>query len=151
MAEVACVVDCRDRLGESPVWCPIDRRLYWLDIKGRTISRFTPETGAHRQVPVDEQPGSLVLREQGGMVVAFYGGFRFFDPETGAVETVHEVEAEAKPDAGDDAGDNTGADSGTDESAAESADAGAVMDRLDRMQAQLDALSGRAAKDGDDG
>ena len=94
MAEVACVLDCRDELGESPVWCPIDRRLYWLDIKGQTISRFTPETGDYTQVPVDEQPGSLVLREQGGMVVAFYGGFRFFDPETGAVETVHEVEAE---------------------------------------------------------
>ena len=26
------------------------------------------------------------------MVVAFYGGFRFFDPQTGAVETIHEVE-----------------------------------------------------------
>ena len=50
-----------------------------------------------------------------------------------------------------DAGDDTGANPGADESADESADAGAVMDRLDRMQAQLDALSGRAAKDGDDG
>ena len=94
MAEVACVVDCRDQLGESPVWCPVDRRLYWLDIKGQSISWFTPGTGAYETVPVDEQPGSLVLREQGGMVVAFYGGFRFFDPETGAVETIHEVEAD---------------------------------------------------------
>ena len=63
--------------------------------------------------------------------------------------------AEAKPDAGDGTGDGTGADPGAaesaDGSAAESADVGAVMDRLDRMQAQLDALSGRAAKDGDDG
>ena len=86
MAEVACVVDCRDELGESPVWCPVDQRLYWLDIKGQSISWFTPGTGEYNKVPVDEQPGSLVLREQGGMVVAFYGGFRFFDPDTGAVE-----------------------------------------------------------------
>ena len=43
---------------------------------------------------------------------------------------------ESKPDAGN--GDGAG-------------DVGAVMDRLDRMQAQLDALSGRSAKDGDDG
>ncbi len=94
MAEVACAVDCRDQLGESPVWCPLDRRLYWLDIKGQTISWFTPSSGEHKVVPVDEQPGSLVLREKGGMVVAFYGGFRFFDPETGRIETVHEVEAD---------------------------------------------------------
>jgi sugar lactone lactonase YvrE len=94
MPDVTCVVDCRDELGESPVWCPIDKRLYWLDIKGQTISWFTPATGEHKVVKVDEQPGSLVLREKGGMVVAFYGGFRFFDPETGAVETIHEVEAD---------------------------------------------------------
>ena len=94
MVDVACVVDCRDELGESPVWCPADERLYWLDIKGQTISRFTPETGERKTVPVDEQPGSLALREKGGMVVAFYGGFRFFDMETGAVETIREVAAD---------------------------------------------------------
>ena len=94
MAEVACVLDCRDELGESPVWCPVDQRLHWLDIKGQSISWLAPATGEYKQVPVDEQPGSLVLREQGGMVVAFYGGFRFFDPETGAVETIHEVETD---------------------------------------------------------
>ena len=94
MAEVACVVDCRDLLGESPVWCPVDQRLYWLDIKGQTISWFTPGTGEYKQVPVDEQPGALVLRERGGMAVAFFGGFRFFDPETGAVETIHEIETD---------------------------------------------------------
>ena len=94
MAEVACVVDCRDLLGESPVWCPVDQRLYWLDIKGQTISWFTPATGEYTQVPVDEQPGALVLRERGGMAVAFFGGFRFFDPETGAVETIHEIETD---------------------------------------------------------
>ena len=93
-AEVTCVVDCRDLLGESPIWCPIDQRLYWLDIKGQTISWFTPATGEYKQVPVDEQPGALALRERGGMVVAFFGGFRFFDPETGAVETIHEVDTD---------------------------------------------------------
>jgi polyhydroxyalkanoate synthesis repressor PhaR len=50
-----------------------------------------------------------------------------------------------------DAGDDTGANPGADGSADESAEVGAVMDRLDRMQAQLDALSGRSGKDGDDG
>ncbi len=94
MVEVTCVVDCRDMLGESPVWCPIDQRLYWLDIKGQSISWFAPATGETKTIAVDEQPGSLVLRKQGGMAVAFYGGFRFFDPETGAVDTIHELEAD---------------------------------------------------------
>ena len=46
-----------------------------------------------------------------------------------------QARAEEKPDAGDEAGGGAG-----DEAAG---DVGAVLDRLDRMQAQLDALSGR--------
>ncbi len=54
-------------------------------------------------------------------------------------------QAGAAPNAasGGDAGDDTGGDG--------AADVGAVMDRLDKMQQQLDALSGRDRKDADDG
>ena len=50
-------------------------------------------------------------------------------------------------DAGDDADGAASGDSGGDGAA----DVGAVMDRLDKMQQQLDALSGRGRKDADDG
>ena len=50
-----------------------------------------------------------------------------------------EAEAEAEAEAGGEAGDGGAADVGT------------VMDRLDRMQAQLDALSGRGRKGGQGG
>ena len=46
-------------------------------------------------------------------------------------------------DVGGDSGDGSGGDG--------AADVGAVMDRLDKMQQQLDALSGRGRKDADDG
>ena len=55
-----------------------------------------------------------------------------------------EPDPEAEAEAGGEAGDDGAADGGT-------ADVGTVMDRLDRMQAQLDALSGRDRKGGQGG
>ncbi|MBT3172096.1 MAG: SMP-30/gluconolactonase/LRE family protein, partial [Rhodospirillaceae bacterium] len=94
MVEIECVVDCKNVLGEGPVWCPEDKVLWWVDIKGKSINRFNPASGDVQTWPVDEEPGSLALRKNGGMVVAFYGGFRAYDLGSGTAETIHEVEAD---------------------------------------------------------
>ncbi len=94
MTDIQCVVDCKNILGEGPVWCPVEKALYWVDIKGKTISRFHPGSGASKTWTFDEEIGSLALRQQGGLVVAFYGGLRFVDLDSGAIETIHEIEAE---------------------------------------------------------
>ena len=97
MVEIECVVDCRNVLGEGPVWCPDEKVLYWVDIKGKSINRLTPASGKVETWPVDEEPGSIALRKNGnGMVVAFYGGFRHFDPATGIGETICEIEADTQ-------------------------------------------------------
>jgi L-arabinonolactonase len=95
MVEIECVVDCKNVLGEGPVWCPDEKALYWVDIKGKSINRFTPASGKVETWPVEEEVGSIALRTNGdGMIVAFYGGFRHFDPATGVGETIHEIEPE---------------------------------------------------------
>ena len=35
--------------GESPLWHPKERRLYWSDIPAGRLFRYTPSTGAHEQ------------------------------------------------------------------------------------------------------
>ena len=94
MVEIECVVDCRNVLGEGPVWCPDEKTLYWVDIKGKSINRFTPNTGKVETWPVNEEIGSIALRKNGGMIVAFYSGFRHYDLATGVGEMIHEIEAE---------------------------------------------------------
>ncbi len=94
MVEIECVVDCRNVLGEGPIWCPEEKVLWWFDIKGRMISRFTPATDEVRSWPVNEDPGSLALRRDGGLMVAFYGGFRAYDLDSGEAQIIHEIEAE---------------------------------------------------------
>ena len=92
MVEIECVVDCKNVLGEGPVWCPDEKSLYWVDIKGKSINRFTPASGSVETWPVDEEPGSLALRRDGGLMVAFYGGFRAYDLDHDTSETIHEIE-----------------------------------------------------------
>ena len=94
MVEIECVVDCKNVLGEGPVWCPDEKSLYWVDIKGKSINRFTPASGGVETWPVDEEPGSLALRRDGGLMVAFYGGFRAYDLDNDITETIHEIEAD---------------------------------------------------------
>jgi len=77
--DVQCALDCRSLLGEGPVWDMGEQRLYWVDIKGRQIHRFAPDTGAHETWPMPEDIGALALREGGGLVVALRSGFYFYD------------------------------------------------------------------------
>ena len=44
-------------LGESPLWHPVEHRLYWCDIAGHKLNCFDPATGAHRQWAFDTDVG----------------------------------------------------------------------------------------------
>jgi len=88
------VLEANAVLGEGPVWDPLERRLYWTDIKGRAIHRFDPATGADTRWPVTEPVGSLAVRAQGGLVVAMRSGFHFFDPATGETTPIVHPEPE---------------------------------------------------------
>jgi L-arabinonolactonase len=76
-------------LGESPIWCEREQALYWVDIRGREIRRFDPATGADRAWKMPEDIGSIGFRASGGFIAALRSGFAFFDPQTGALEPLH--------------------------------------------------------------
>lgn len=90
---VACVVDCKNVLGEVPVWDIAEQALYWVDIEGRLLQRFEPASGALRSWNMPERVCALALRAGGGVVLALASGFAFFDPETGAIERLAAPEA----------------------------------------------------------
>ncbi len=93
MSEPRLVVDAKNKLGEVPVWCPIQQALYWVDIEGKLLQRLTPATGLVRRWTMPERIGSFALRAGGGLVCAFASGFAFFDLETEAVEWIARPEA----------------------------------------------------------
>lgn len=92
-AEVVCVVDAKNKLGEVPVWDVAEQALYWVDIEGALLQRFHPATGSVRRWEMPERLCALALREKGGLVIALASGFAFFDLETGAIQRLAAPEA----------------------------------------------------------
>ena len=69
-ARVDLAVDCKSVLGESPIWCGKSKRLYWVDINGRTLSAYEP---AVQQVPclpvvLPALVGTIVPRAGGNLL-----------------------------------------------------------------------------------
>jgi len=93
MPKVTCVIDAKNKLGEVPVWCPIEQALYWVDIEQKLLQRFEPSSGAVKVWEMPERIASFALREQGGMIVALASRICFFDLDTGGIEQI------AAPDA----------------------------------------------------
>jgi len=90
---VHCVVDCRNKLGEVPLWDMREQALYWVDIEGKRLHRLDPASGAVRHWDMPERIASFALREQGGLVVAFASGIAFYDLDSSRLDWIARPEA----------------------------------------------------------
>ena len=90
--EIRRVGETKDRLGEGPLWDPLEGVLYWVDSLGRVIHRYDPATGEVRHWGLPGEIGSLALRAAGGAVLALDSGFHTFDFATGAATPIADPE-----------------------------------------------------------
>ena len=94
MAEVELIVDCKNILGEGPAWHPQQRKLFWVDIERSELWQFDPTTGKTKTWKTPERVGSLAFRQSGGLIVAFESGFAFYEPDSGEVTRIRDIEAD---------------------------------------------------------
>ena len=68
MTEIACVVEARDALGECCLWCPVTKRVWWLDIRRPCLQSYDPVGRQHQvyQLP-GRHCGCAALRKSGGL------------------------------------------------------------------------------------
>ena len=95
MINVECVLKIRTGggpAGECPVWSAKEKRLYWIDIDAPAVNRFDPVSGKNESRALDEQIGSLALREAGGLLIATRSGFHFLDFDSGARQPIVDPE-----------------------------------------------------------
>lgn len=86
----------RDRLGESPLWHPLQRMVWWVDFYGPVIHRLDPATGARRDWSIEgtSSIGSLAFLPDGRLLIAIDRGICVFDPQGGDIRPVaHPEEA----------------------------------------------------------
>jgi sugar lactone lactonase YvrE len=67
--ELQVIGEQRDRVGESPVWHPTLQSLYWVDIEGRQIRRFSG-AGPVRSWTLPERVGCIATLPDGRVLAA---------------------------------------------------------------------------------
>lgn len=86
------LVDSRCILGEGPVWDERSNRLWWVDIEGKQLHHYHPESGQHRVFSTPQRVGAFALREAGGLVVAADNGWYTCDEEDGGWSAIADPE-----------------------------------------------------------
>ncbi len=98
VASIERVGEMRCLVGESPVWRPSERALYWTDIPARTLWRWDMESCRADHWALPEMAGCLAMTASRGWLMAMESGlFRIGGPRPGdplpiaerIVETTH--------------------------------------------------------------
>ena len=84
-------------LGEGPIWDADAKVLWWLDITGKMLYRFHPDSGRNESWKLQQMPGTVVCRQKGGVVLAVEDGFAEIDLESGKLSVISNPEVD-KPD-----------------------------------------------------
>lgn len=92
--DVEHVPDVRADLGESPVWDPRARCLYFVDVLRGHVHRFDPAAAGLRTYDIGQPVGAVALTESGDLVLAVRDGFARLDLASGAVAPVAGVEVD---------------------------------------------------------
>ena len=90
--DIECVLQWPATVGESPVWHPDEKRLYWIDIQRKMIHRFNPASKTNESFLLPEIVTCIALRAQGGLILTLEKSFALFDPATGHLEKITSVE-----------------------------------------------------------
>lgn len=69
---VECLLRPGDQLGETPLWCDREQKLWWLDIEKPKLQCFDPSAGSHEifHDPATTYLGSQALTESGKHLLA---------------------------------------------------------------------------------
>lgn len=89
MKDVEVVCEAGNLLGESPVWDERVQGLWWVDIHGRSLHRWSEALG-HGAWPLAQQTGCIGLCEGPGLVCGTRTGFFHLDPVSGRTQAIAE-------------------------------------------------------------
>lgn len=80
------VLDARAQVGEGALW--YEGQLQWIDIEGRSLNFFDPESGKNAVHEMPQRIGTVVPMDNGRVAVALEQGIYTYDPGT---DTLHHL------------------------------------------------------------
>ena len=75
--------DHRDEVGESPIWSSTEQALYWVDIEGRKLHRWTYADQHVQSWDAVERPACIALHAAGGLIAGMDTGVFHLQPQVG--------------------------------------------------------------------
>ena len=72
--EPQIVADYANKVGEGPLWHPMEKRLYWVDISGGRMFRLDPATGEHEQCFEGKVIGGYTIQADGSLLLFMENG-----------------------------------------------------------------------------
>jgi len=87
-----CIWNARAELGEGPIWSVKEQALYWVDILGHRLHRYSFLKGT-QSWQFDQEISSLAEREAAdGLIITQRHSFTFFNPATEEQRTLAQIE-----------------------------------------------------------
>ncbi len=96
--DIKQVVAAQNRLGETPIWDPEEKALYWVDWGGRPTWRYEPASGKSTTFPVDLPVTALARRASGGWIAIAFNGLYAWEPKTNHYRPICGTAQPAKPE-----------------------------------------------------
>jgi sugar lactone lactonase YvrE/DNA-binding IclR family transcriptional regulator len=87
----------RDFVGENPVWNPLRRRLYWVDVLAPALRWWEPSTRESGRVELPHLTAGIAFDDHDRLISAGQNGLFVLDPETGAAKRLIDPEGD-RPD-----------------------------------------------------
>jgi D-xylonolactonase len=67
--DIELIADYACETGEGPLWHPVEKRLYWLDIPAGRMFRYEPAMGRHEQCYQGEPIGGFSIQADGKLLL----------------------------------------------------------------------------------
>ena len=81
MADVSQALNTQCALGEGPVWDPVRKIVWFVDIKSHQLWHFDPDNGSNAMAEAPDQIGWALPAENGLLLCGLKDGLYTFDPE----------------------------------------------------------------------
>ncbi|WP_259067305.1 SMP-30/gluconolactonase/LRE family protein [Mucilaginibacter sp. X4EP1] len=74
------------QLGEGALWCELNKKLYWVDIEGRTFNMFDPIISENKVFPTHKRVGTVVPIDNSNVLLALEDGIATLNLHNGTIQ-----------------------------------------------------------------
>ena len=92
--QVKVTFEIKSKLGEGAFWDHHHQRLYWVDIEGKKVFIYDPETQKNKAFDMPSRVGTVVPKNKDEAVIALEDGIYILNTSSGNITLLSDVEAE---------------------------------------------------------